>query len=437
MKKSLFYGTSAVALVSLSTPAQAGDAEIEYRLPKTTIGFAVSHTITSCPDANNPAARFDMKVNTAVAPVSGAGATVLVNVKGGLFVDRDVKIEYHKDGIIKSFNASSKGQGGPLLASALKAGAFVGGLATGTGLPVAAAVAAGDAGGPVAPAAVPPPPLECQPWVIEALATRAGLVNKLADLQSLSIMTAPTVKRLESVALLSGSITAIDKRLTVTGERALWVPSKVAASFDKDLNAGELRVWFTQFGIDAAGKTALKNELSKAGYGQALTFKATGRVAGKVTDAAAPPTKAMRALYYYTKPASAKASIKPKDAFDAGSATKGAAALALLRYQNASNKASTKVPQLGVLRNLPFDGSGLFGSRGVSASFSESGELASIGFSSAGGSEALASTVDAAVASGADLRDARLNNLNREIELLTAENELRELLKGDVAETSN
>lgn len=120
---------------------QAGAAEVtlEYNLPQAKIGFGVSHTITECPAADGKG--FKMDTLTAIKPMYVRGDLVSVNPKGNLFVDRQVKLEYHENGTLKSFNGSSASQGGKVAAAVIKLATFAATTAIGVPLPVPAGVA--------------------------------------------------------------------------------------------------------------------------------------------------------------------------------------------------------------------------------------------------------------------------------------------------------
>jgi hypothetical protein len=120
--------------LGLTGPAHAADMTLDYHLPDVKIGFGVSHTITNCPDTVGKG--FAMDTVTAIKPVYGQGDEVKINPKGNLFVDRQVKLEYHENGTLKSFNGSSTGQGGKIVAAAIKAVSFVATTALGVPLPV-------------------------------------------------------------------------------------------------------------------------------------------------------------------------------------------------------------------------------------------------------------------------------------------------------------
>ncbi|MHA4750869.1 hypothetical protein ACX0FG_16330, partial [Enterococcus faecium] len=77
---------------------------------------------------------------------------------GTLFVDRQVTLEFHENGTLKSFNGSSTGQGGKILAAAIKAASFF--VTLTSGVPVAA----GAVG--IVPAAVPPGGIECKDEIV-------------------------------------------------------------------------------------------------------------------------------------------------------------------------------------------------------------------------------------------------------------------------------
>lgn len=126
-KSNVMIAILSTAAMMLGAPAHAkpGDKEqkppltLDYHLPEAKIGFAVSHMITSCPGPDGKG--FAMDTMTAIKPVYEGGEKIRINPKGNLFIDREVKLEFHENGTLKSFNGSSKGQGGKIVAAAINA----------------------------------------------------------------------------------------------------------------------------------------------------------------------------------------------------------------------------------------------------------------------------------------------------------------------------
>ncbi|WP_370190981.1 hypothetical protein [Qipengyuania sp.] len=68
------------------------------------------------------------------------GDLVSANPKGNLFVDRQVKLEYHENGTLKSLKGSSASQGGKVAAAVIKRATFAAATAICVPLPVPAGV---------------------------------------------------------------------------------------------------------------------------------------------------------------------------------------------------------------------------------------------------------------------------------------------------------
>lgn len=403
---SLFAPAITLSAILIS-PASARDVVLTYKIPTAVVGFAASHTITECPDAKGDG--FEMAVTTAVKPVYGAGETVRVSASGTLFVDREVKLEFYENGTLKSFNGTSTGQGGKLVAAGIKLASFVGSAAI--GLPPVATPAVADV-----------PVLACHDWVEGAIASKASTKTYLNSLESQVVASGLSEKLAGEIASAKERIAALDALLTVKAQPVYWTPSGGALAFAGTIKAGDLGTWFKSIpneGLDAV--------LAKAGYGQMQAFTLAGGF-----DSTPSPGEigkgAVRSLVY-REPATAKISMKPQTPFSMPTGSDPVElALAARAYGATEQSMKVKVPQVGTLVSIPFDGSGIFGSRAVSAAFSESGDLTSIGFANTGGADALAGVVDATTAAATELRDARLNNIKRDIELRTKEKELEDLI---------
>lgn len=387
--------------------ASARDVMLTYKIPKAVVGFGVSHTISKCPNPKGEGIEID--VATAVKPVYGAGETVRVNASGSLFVDREVKLEFYGNGTLKSFNGTSTGQGGELVAAGIKLASFVV-----PGFVGAPSMSTLDVDGK--------PVLACHDWVEGAIAGKASALAYLQSLEAQVVASGLSEKLAGEIASAKEKIAALDALLTVEAKPEYWAPSASALSYSGTLKAGDLSVWFKSVpddGLDAA--------LSRAGYGQMQEFALKGGF-DQTPSPGAVSTTAVRSLVY-REPATAKVSMKPNARFAMPTGSDAVAlALAAQAYSATEQSMKVKVPQVGNLVSIPFDGSGLFGSRGVSATFAESGDLTSIGFSNTGGADALAGVVDATTAAAGEIRDARLNNLTRKIEIRTKEKELEELI---------
>jgi len=395
-----------------SYAAKADKVVLSYRLPKATIGFALSHTITRCPDPSG--AGFRMDVATAMKPVYVAGDVVKVNASGNPFVDREVKLEFYENGTLKSFNGTSAGQGGKVVVAGIKLASLIGSAAI--GLP------------PVAPPAAPGVPvLQCHDWVKDVLASKASAIIYLKSLEGQVVAASLSDDLAAEITAARARIAALESLLTVTADRVYWTPSGKSLNLSTKMASGDLSVWFKSVSAEGLGSA-----LAKAGYGQTQEFLITGHF-DKVPAEAKVPTDSARSLLYL-EPVVARVAMKPSMPFATAGVEPADLALAAKVYKASEQSAKVRVPQMGSLVSIPFDGSGIFGSRAVSASFSEAGELTSIGYTSKGGADALASVVDATTAAATELRDARLNNIKRDIELRTREKELEDLIDQEALE---
>ncbi|WAC25202.1 hypothetical protein [Blastomonas sp. SL216] len=416
---SLVWFTPAHAGTKPKAESEAEELTLDYHLPEVKIGFAVSHMITACPNAQGVG--FAMDTVTAIKPVYVRGAQIKVNPKGNLLVDREIKLEFHDNGTIKSFNASSTGQGGKIAAAVIKAATFA--VTTAMGVPLALPVAAAAADGK-------PDfkPIQCKNEIVRLLSQKAGLETALTRLKQSLIDDGASKNLLMQITRTEAALADTLSRLTVSPDPAIWTPTAaIDPRSDTNLPSptkADLTVWFEDL-----EEPALQAALDLVGYGQVLDFKAsvasaTGR------DARPTPTTERRALIY-RDPGAVTVKLEPRSAFSAGNLSEDEQPLALSAYEDTKAKATVKVPQIGTLKKIAFDGSGMFGSRAVAATFAQTGEVMSIGYTSTGGADALAGVVDAAVAAGIELRDQETNASKREVERRTQANALAALIEAE------
>jgi hypothetical protein len=402
--------TFMVAGFSVSTAAQARDVVLEYRLPKTIVGFAASHMITKCPDANGNG--FEMEVTTSASEVYRAGETVKVNAAGSVFIDRQIKIEYFSNGTIKSFNGTSDGQGEELIVAGIRAISFAASSSVSANV-VATATANSQANSTVT----------CQDWVKTALADKQATQANLSKLRQTVFTTDVPENLAIQIAEATALIAALEASLTVQSEPVYWTPSLQSIAFRGKIEAPSLIVWF-----NPSQQSAIEELLLRSGYGQMTKFS----LEGDLTISGSPiavSDKPIRSLAY-RKPVRATVTIKPENEFTAPATLSGASrALAILRHGAMTKVRQPMVPQVGPLAEVPFDGSSIFGSRSVSANFTEAGDLTQISYTNKGGASAIAGVLNATKEAAKEQQDARLNAFNRKIEILTAEEDLRDRIK--------
>lgn len=402
--------------------AQAEKVTLDYHLPEVKIGFAVSHMITKCPDAKGKG--LELETITAIKPIYSRGEEIKVNPKGNLFVDRQVKLEYHENGTIKSFNGSSTGQGGKIVAAVIKAATFA--ATTAMGVPSVGAL--DDKGNP------PLAPIACNSTIVNMLKEKESLKGELASLKQALISQGPSENLLARITLHEAALADTILQLTISSSPAIWSPTASTTNLPINPSAADLTGWF-----DGVSAPDLQLALTKAGMGHIQSFKTSAVFASTPDPTTIKSTVGtsgkIRALVY-REPGMVDVTLVPVADFDPGDLKGVEALLAKATYEATKAKATVKVPQIGTLKVIPFDGSGIFGSRAVAATFDQMGELTSIGYASTGGADALAGVVDASVAAAIELRDQEPNAIKGDIERRTQTNALKALIDAE-AEAKN
>lgn len=401
----------------------ASEVTLDYYLPEVRIGFAVSHTITACP--NKQGEGFAMETFTAIKPTTHRGEQILIDPKGGFLIDRKVDLQYHKDGTLKSFNGSSTGQGGKFVAAAIKAATFV--VTTAMGVPVLLPIAPGNKTMALGGDKAKPPTVssfQCKKEVAGLLKQKADLEAELTTLKQGLIRDGTSQNVLMQIAAAEAAIKNTEAKLTVKPDPAIWNPKLAGGTLPLAPKPADLSVWFDGFTADG-----LQAELDKVGLGQVLAFQATVVSQTGLGEAAA-STDRKRDLVYRV-PASVEVAMGPVKPFHQGKLSGKEAALARAAYDATKVTMTVAVPQIGALKRIAFDGSSIFASRAVSATFEENGALSSVGYASTGGADAFAGVVDASVAAAIELRDQETNATKREVERRTQANALEALIEAE------
>ena len=422
-KSNLITALLATTCLSLAAPAYAGDVILDYSIPKATIGFAVSHMITQCPD--DAGRGFSMDIASGIVPVYGPGETVKVNASGSLFVDRKIELEFHPNGNLKSFNGSSESQGGPAIVAAIKVASFVWSASTGSGLAAAVMAAAATSDLDNKKLVNGPSKWACHKWVKDALSAKEAAEKRLEALRNSVVSTQFTKDLAVEISKTEALIAALEGQLTVEGKPVKWAPSSTSLNYTATAASGDLSVWFVPNPM-----LNLKKELLEAGYGQLTQFSVSGSSGLKAPPRVVSGEPLKRLAYRRLVTGSVK--MAPAAPFEPGTKLDATeTALALQRYEATKQSLTPMIPQLGELVEVPFDKSGVFGTRAVSASFTEAGALTAIGYTNKGGAKALENVTDAAIDGLGEIRDAKLNAIKRDIELREQEKKLRDLIEAD------
>lgn len=425
-KLSLRRPTATVAMIMSgiwTAQALAADpVELTYQLPHARIAFGSSYELEQCPTVTTD---LRVRVTTEIVPKYVAGDEVSLDASAGFLVKRSVALEYFPNGTLHTFNAESAGQGGEVVAAAIKA---------------AATILVLDA-----PQEDRLPPLMGELRCLDHVARQVREVDatrdRIARLEALMAsggggpgISAELERARSSLLRMRAALTIAPEPVVHTPLSAIpdgKLPDGYATDGEKlvwrsNLPAPDFGVWFGSFSnipeaLEAAGVTGSE--------GFRLVFSGP-------TPAGAKPASTPIQSLWYREPVGYSAEIRRREADFSCNSSPATCAVALGDWKAAQRKLSVPVPQAGPARTVPYAGSGIFGNRAVSATFREDGSLAKVGYTSAGGSDQLAGVIDAAVVSATALRDAEAQRVARQLELETNRRALQELLS-EAAENSS
>ena len=467
------------AAVIAGAPAVAREpAEIAYLLPKTRVTAGVSQTLVQCPPTAQEQAQrpSDRQLKFAYAADVPAKAVpdrlVRIDATSGFLVDRATTVKMTEDGLIKEFNGTAKGQGGPLLSSIIKAGAVGFGLLAGPLPAVAATAAVAGTGKSVVSNRPKPQPtkmvtayyLQCTA-AVQALVARADAAKADIDLLEARIIAgtaSPDVTSLlaqrraalvkleagltQSVKLAAPLSPAMDQSGVVTGVGGLipgpdfskWVEvvpvtrkvlrsdpfiAKPKPTLDEALRAGPDGVVPGQYGYQVSIKID----------DRAMKWFGCGAQAGRVACAADDVGDASLATrnMVYRRPIPGSASLAalhdPCLAMPCPAAPDGWTA-----GGEVSASQVAKFGQLSRLFYLPTGGGSIFGSRAVAAEFGAAGEPLSLKYERGSASADVAGIIDATAGAAQTIDGARLAATKAQIDRIEAAEKLATLLEADL-----
>jgi hypothetical protein len=411
------FTTTAWLLFGIAAaPAFAGDpVELEYYLPEARVAFGSSYELEQCPSANSD---LRIRVTTAIAPRYVAGDIVKLDASAGFLVKRAVTLGYFANGTLNTINAESTGQGGSVVAAALKAAAAI-----------------------VVLNATPDdklPPLRGSLVCLDHVARQVNEVGstraRIAQLEALLAAGSGGASLATELDRARASFVQQRARLTLASQPVVNTPlssvpaTGVPAGFNLvgeklvwrgELGAPDFTTWFGAF-------SGIPEALQRSGVAGADGFRLV--VTGPTPAGDSPEPDAIRSLWFRV-PASYTAEIRRKEAVFNCSLGTATCADAYGDWKGAQRKLAIMVPQAGAKKEIPYAGSGIFGNRSVAATFREDGSLAKVGYTSAGGADQLAGVIDASVAAATTLRDAEAAAIARELALETNRKALEDLLR--------
>lgn len=400
----------ALPLCLTSTPAMAAPkAVLTYFLPKTAVTATVSQQLLACTSPDEIVVETGWELKAVSRP--DYSKRIRVDASTGFLAKRAVALKLNPDGTISAFNSESVGQGGAVIASALK---FVGMMA-----PMFAGAA---------PMASPAFEMDGGPRQVPNLSPCTGVTQVLLDRRRAA---EGTIASLEALIAADEATPAHLKLLTAKQEELAGLKAKLTifgrepAKFEPATSSGSIAVarldytpWFgtREAPVKLPGKDngfCVQWGASKAAMGALAQ--------GNTTLPANPEQPIKRMVYRFPVPAAAVAGpaktvslmgCELDDSPEASAASQGL---------------SFPAPQLSGLYSVPVGSAGIFGSREVKASFDGFGAPLEISYGSDPGAAAIAGTIDAAGGTVTAFRNAELEALNREIALREARKKLADL----------
>ena len=417
---------AAVAATCVSTSASA--QELSYRLPQTTMVAAWQARITHCPERDDSEVRYTADV--AVAGAASAGELVRLNPTSPFLGSRKVTLTFNENGTLKTINAEGQGQGGTILASVIKTAAGFAAL----GVPVPAFVPMGVAN----PPPPPPPHVVCKVEIEKAVKRWANVSDTIdgieADVSAGKPLGAARTTLLSDLkkeqADLEEDLTlTTGVKLRRTRAQALALPGPGTAYVENQgLDPIDLAEWLNadsgyslptlkigQNGFCARFSTTQANfDASSPVDTASLTAWRAEHVEGGVLKRG----RLDRFVYLSPVPVSIDFFVRTKSGGDCSKDD--------VRGKKLAGK-SVMVAQLSDYFILPI-GSGVFESKATAAEFTDDGRIVSIGTNNTGGGTQFAEALAGGLAGAETVQGAGTAAIQRRVDRIKAENELRDLL---------
>lgn len=419
---------TAAAVAAMCLPGGAAAQELDYRLPQTTMVAAWQARITHCPDRDDSEVRYTADV--AVAGAASAGELVRLNPSSPFLGSRKVTLTFNENGTLKTINAEGQGEGGTILASLVKTAAGFAAL----GVPVPALV-------PMAiPNAPPPPPphVVCKPEIAKSVKRWSEVGDTIDAIEADVAAGKPLgAARASMLAELKKEQADLEEDLTLTTgvklrrtrAQALALPGTGGGYLENQaLDPIDLAEW-----LDADAGYSLPTP--KVGrYGFCARFSATQAGFDASAPVGTPSLAAWRAkhvdggalrrerldrfVYLSPVPVTIELFARAKAGGDCAKDD--------VRGKKLAGK-PVMVAQLSDYFILPI-GSGAFESKATSAEFADDGRIVSIGTNNTGGGTQFAEALAGALAGAETVQGAGTAAIQRRIDRIKAENELRDLL---------
>lgn len=429
IKHSLAIGLAGASCLGLAIPAKAAPKPmLGYFLNKASVSASVSQRIVACPAVGEGDIKVVTQWNLQAQSVPDYKQFHQIDASAGFLAKRNVDLTLNPDGTLASLNAKSEGQGGQVIASALKLVGTMAPLVSSAGLEKILMKNAYAARFEVLADEVKEAPAiqRCKPEVVALLGDHARLEREISDLAAKLSPDGITDAEKQQIDAKQELLAEIEQRLTIkaaAGDR-LDETLGLASPCQTNCTPGT-KVRIAPFG-ERYGNWFESEHLAKAvasipgsAHGFMVGWSGDGDAAEALFAGSMPTGKSDRELLYrrpvpgvLTGYPCSDAACKPDKSVDG---------------KRASEMIEFPIPQLSGLFRLPVGSAGIFGSREVKIAFDTAGQPTQLSYGSDTGAESIAKTLDGLGEMATSLRDARLNAIKHETELLEAINALEKL----------
>jgi hypothetical protein len=409
-----------------SRPSDRGDwrqkREFIYFLPRTLVVAKVGQRLLSCPVTGDDEPGIETEIAIVDEQVPDVGAMVRVDGRSGFLAKRTTKLTLRPDGTLEAFNAATEGQGGDVLAAAVKVAVTAGTLAMGSPaglINVAGYLKDANFGEPEAETG-PPPHLVCKDATKKTLATLADVDAQIAMLEELVSRDEADSAQVQLLADRKTARADLRKALTLTSAPISFdikARPATAAKLTQLVPPLDYKQWF----VATNGKAGeiISKLAGSSGFVVTLSPDAP-MFAALAGDGSTLPGAATPYLFY-RRPIKASIAVRPcmPGAYPAAP-TPDCAIDSGVAGKKASSTKDVLFPQLSGLYAIPIGRGGLFGTRQASAKFNASGAPLELEYGSGAGGADIAKVLGAANDGMVTLRDADLTAWERAAREMTA-----------------
>lgn len=444
----LLAGVATMALTPGSAHAQGNDPKHRlffYFLPTASVAASVTQRIDTCPTkvGEKPRIITVIKIGSETGP--DTATKLVVDARSGFLSKRSTKLAVGPDGLLQSYDASSEGQGGPVLGAVLTTAATVASWgvapAIAATVPVAAAAAVD---GNKARTPAPQPTIVCTPEVRAAL-DRLGEVRNAIDGEEAKLVAGGvptattrylTILRDEEVELLAA--------LTVT----LKAPKGGAKKFDPQrshfvdadgnavgtelhylLDAAPIARWFAYRSGGTPTDAALSNAFGALPGAHGFIVSLTpdpGLLKAFDGDEKESDLGHDTRAVYYRRAVRASVDVSPCAAAPAGRTCDVDKNVT----RTLSRSEDVWLPQLSGLYSVSIGSGGIFGTREAVLKLDANGSPTNWEYGAGAGGSDIAAAIGSGATAATTWHDRQLTATKRATEEITADNDLAAALAG-------